>query len=40
MLGKYACLKAIKFTNHPNDLQNINLFPKWISLKFLNIWYI
>jgi len=28
MLGKYACLKAIKFSNHPNDLQNINLFPK------------
>ena len=28
MLGKYACLKAIKCSNHPNDLQNINLFPK------------
>ena len=28
MLGKYACLKAIKFANHPNDLQNINLFQK------------
>ena len=28
MLGKFACLKAIKFANHPDDLKNINFFPK------------
>lgn len=28
LLGKYACLKAIKFKNDENDLKNINLFPK------------
>lgn len=28
LLGKYACLRAIKFANHENDLKNINLFPK------------
>lgn len=28
LLGKYACLKAIKVANHENDLKNINLFSK------------
>ena len=28
LLGKYACLKAIKVANHENDLKNIKLFSK------------
>jgi len=28
LLGKYACLKAIKAANHENDLKNIKLFSK------------